>query len=54
MNPELSHLEPTELFELYTEEVLEICCPAKKYFHRPNESPFITVDMKILKKLIVR
>ena len=38
----------------YTGEVLEIFCPKKQIFSRPNESPFITEDMKILKRLIMR
>ena len=54
MNPELPPTQLTELFEYYTGEVLNTFCPQKQVFARPDESPFVTESMKVLKRNIMR
>ena len=54
MDTSLTPTELTELFEFYTGGVLDIFCPKKKIFSRPGQKPFITEDMKILKRNIMR
>ena len=54
MNPNLSPTMLTELFEGYTGGILDIFCPEKKVYSRPNEKPFISEDMKILKRRFMR
>ena len=50
MNPDLSPTELTEIFEYYTGGILDIFCPQKNVFSRPNDLPFITEEMKVLKR----
>ena len=54
MDPDLNPTELTELFEFYTTGILDIFCPQKKIFSRPGQKPFITEDMKMLKRKILR
>ena len=54
MNPALSSSQLTELFQYFTGEVLDTFCPQKQIFSRPDDNPFITEDMKILKRNIMR
>ena len=54
MDPGLTSTQLTELFQYYTEGVLNIFCPEKQVFSRPDEKPFITENMKILKRSIMR
>ena len=54
MNPELPPTHLTELFEYYTGEVVDIFCPQKQVFSRPDECPFITESMKVMKRNIMR
>jgi hypothetical protein len=50
LDPSLSPTSLTELFEYYTGEILNTFCPSKVCFSRPNESPWVTENMKILKR----
>ena len=54
MNPDLSPTELTELFEFYTGGILDAFCPQKYVYSRPNDKPFISEDMKIIKRWIMR
>ena len=54
MNPELSPTELTELYEYYTGEILNTFCPEKKVFGKPDEPPWITENLKQLKRCIMR
>ena len=54
MDPNLTPTELTELFEFYTGGILDVFCPKKRIFSRPGQKPFITEDMKILKRKILR
>ena len=54
MAPELTPTQLTELFEFYTGEVLNTFCPLKQVFSRPDEEPFVTENMKILRRNILR
>ena len=54
MNPELPPTHLTELFEYYTGEVVDIFCPQKQVFSRPDDCPFITESMKVMKRNIMR
>ena len=52
MDPNLTPTELTELFEFYTGGIIDVFCPKKRIFSRPGQKPFITEDMKILKRKI--
>ena len=54
MDPCLSATSLTGLFEYYTGEVLNTFCPEKRVFNRPDENPFVTEEMKTLKRSIMR
>ena len=54
MDPGLISTQLTELFQYYTEGLLNIFCSEKQVFSRPDEKPFITENMKILKRSIMR
>ena len=54
MDPALTSTQLTELFQFYTEEILNLFCPKKQVLSRPDEKPFITEDMKLLKRRIMR
>ena len=54
MDPGLTSTQLTGLFQYYTEEILNLFCPKKQVFSRPDEKPFITEDMKLLKRRIMR
>jgi hypothetical protein len=54
MDPSLPPTSLTELFEYYTGEILNIFCPTKVCYSRPNESPWVTEDMKNVKRQILR
>ena len=44
----------TELFQYYSTEVLNIFCPQKMVYSRPCDLPYITENMKIIKRHIMR
>ena len=44
----------TELFQYYTSEMLDIFCPAKVVVSRPGEKPWVTEEIKILKRRVQR
>ena len=50
LDPSLPPSSLVELFEYYTGQILDTFCPSKVIFSRPNDSPFITEEMKILKR----
>ena len=54
MDPALTSTQLTELFEYYTGEVVDIFCPVKQVFSRPDQKPFVTEKMKILKLKTMR
>ena len=54
MDPDLTPTQLTELFEYYTGAVLNNVCPEKQVFSRPNDLPYVTEDMKVLKRSIQR
>ena len=54
MDPTLSSTSLTELFENYTMGILDIFCPQKVVYLRPDQKPFITEEMKILKRRTMR
>ena len=54
MDPELSSTQLTELFQFYTGEILNTFCPQKQVLSRPDDDPFVTENMKILKRSILR
>ena len=54
LNPSLSPTSLVELFEYYTGEILNTFCPSKVIFSRPNDSTWITEEIKILKRKIMR
>ena len=54
LNPSLSPTSLVDLFEYYTGEILETFCPSKVVSSRPNDSPWISEEMKILKRRILR
>ena len=54
MDQQLSPTDLTELFEYYTGEILNTFCPEKVIFSRPGANPFVTEEMKVLKRSIMR
>ena len=50
MDTTLSSTDLTELFQYFTGEVLNIFCPTKNVYARPNELPWVTENMKALKR----
>ena len=52
MDPILEPTQLTELFEFYTQEIMNIFCPQKQVFTRPNDLPYVTEAMKVLKRKI--
>ena len=54
MDPILEPTQLTELFEIYTQEIMNIFCPQKQVFTRPNDLPYVTEAMKVLKRKIQR
>ena len=54
MESSLSPTALTELFQYYTGEILNIFCPTKAVYDRPNELPWITESLKTLKRAYMR
>ena len=54
MDPNLSPTTLTDVFEYYTGEMLNIFCPLKTIVARPEEPPYITENIKVLKRSIQR
>ena len=54
MDQNLSSTSLTELFQFYSGEILNIFCPEKQVYSRPNELPWVTEKMKFLKRSIMR
>ena len=54
IQPTQSATQMTDLFEKFTSDLVNNFCPVKISKSRPNESPFVTEDMKILKRRIMR
>ena len=54
LDPSLPPTSLVELFEYYTGEILETFCPSKVICSRPNDSPWISEEMKLLKRRIMR
>ena len=54
MDPELNPTQLTDLFQFYTGQVLDIFCPQKQVYSRPDEEYFVTEDMKVLRRSILR
>ena len=52
MDPILEPTQLTELFEIYTQEIINIFCPQKQVFTRANDLPYVTEAMKVLKRKI--
>ena len=50
MDSTLSSTDLTELFQYFTGVVLNTFCPTKNVYARPNELPWITENMKALKR----
>ena len=50
MDPALSPTNLTELFQYYTGEILDTFCPEKVCFVRPDEKPWITENIKIVRR----
>ena len=54
MDPSLQPSELTARYESYTLSLLDKHCPEKQVFSRVNDKPFMTEDMKIIKRKIMR
>ena len=54
MDPDLTPTQLTELFQYYTGEILNTFCPQKQVLSRPDDDPFVTENMKVLKRNILR
>ena len=54
MGNDASPMELIDIFEFYTNGIIDAFCPQKKIFERPGENPFKREDMKILKRKIMR
>ena len=54
MDPPLAPTQLTELFEYYTSEILDIFCPSKVVVSRPGEKPWITEEIKNMKRRLQR
>ena len=54
MNPNLSPTSLTDLFEFFAGNILDTFCPKKTVFSRPDDKPFITEDMKNIKRRFMR
>ena len=54
MDPSLSPTSLTERFQYYTGEILNIFCPEKEVYARPQDSPFVNESMKVLKRSFMR
>ena len=48
MGPGLTSTQLTDLFQSYTQEILNIFCPKKQIFCWSEDKPFITENMKVL------
>ena len=54
MNPKLTSTQITDLFENYTGGIIDLFCPEKQVLSRPGQIPYITEDLKVLKRKIMR
>ena len=54
MNPSLSPTHLTELFEYFTGGIVDTFCPVKVVHSRPDDKPWITEDIKIIKRKLQR
>ena len=54
MDPQLDPTSLTDLFEYYTGGVVDTFCPERSIFARPNDLPWITENLKVLKRKISR
>ena len=54
MQPNLSSTDLTDIFEYYSGEILNTFCPEKIVFSRPGANPFVTEEMKVIKRSIMR
>ena len=50
MNPALSPTNLTEFLQYYTGKMLDTFCPEKVCFVRPDEKPWITENIRILRR----
>ena len=54
LDPNLSSTDLTERYEQYVTEILEVNCPKQTIFVHPDDSLYITVELKALKRRIMR
>ena len=54
LDPSLPPSSLVDIFEYYSGNILDTFCPQKVIFSRPNETPWITEDLKVLKRKIMR
>ena len=54
MDPSLSSTDLTELFQYYTGQILDIFCPTKVCFVRPGEKPWVTENLKVMRRKVQR
>ena len=54
MDPLSSLTVLTDAFEYYSSEIINIFCPEKNIYARPDSLPYVTESMKVLKRKIQR
>ena len=54
MDPNLSPSQLTEQFEQYTGKIIDDHCPTKEILTTADHKPYVTEDMKLLKRSIMR
>ena len=54
LDPSLSPSTLTSLFTSYTKDIINNFCPEKTIVERPGSNPFMTEDMKVLKRKTMR
>ena len=54
LDPSLPSTDLVELFQYYTGQILELFCPTKMCFIRPDQKPWVTESLKLLKRKVQR
>ena len=54
LNPDMPPTSLVDVFQYYTGEILDTFCPSKTIYTRPNDHPWVTENMKHMKRQILR
>ena len=54
LNPDMPPTSLVDVFQYYTGAILDTFCPSKTIYTRPNDHPWVTENMKHMKRQILR